>query len=404
LTINGIPCPPDEFTELFFFVYEKIDPDVLVSLTFFELLALLAFVYFAQKKVDVAIFGVGLGGRLDATNVCQPNVSVITSVSYDHVIQLGPTLADIAAEKSGIIKPGIPIVTTVLHSEPQAVIRNKAKSTGSPLFVLNEHFFVHPSAALTRSRYVFRYDASFPDFPVSLSLDDVSLKMPGSHQVRNASAAISAFLLLHQNSKFNTENIRTGLQNAFIPIRGEVFPRSGDLPTVIFDGAHNRSSIRAFLRMVMELFPNRRLTLIFGASLGKDVEGMFAEISGHFHRIFLTQSADSNRRFPPQGLLSILALYPEISLDAEQSDCEHYLQSSVSLLPHIMDTLTFPIDIDRDLPHITPMENCKDALEQCLRETKKEDVVCITGSLYLAAEVRKYFLESHNVAGTSPVK
>ena len=351
LMIDGVPCSPDDFTELFFSVYEQIEPDTLQSLTYFELLTLLAFVHFARQKVDAAIFEVGLGGRLDATNLCRSDVSIITSISYDHMMQLGPTLSDIAAEKSGIIRPGMPVVTTVLHPEPQRVIREKATSAGSPLFILNEHFFARRSDS-TVPQYTFRYETLPAKFPVELTLENISLKMPGMHQIDNASAAISTFLLLQQGGKiYDTEKIRLGLRNSFVPLRIETFRRSEESPTLIFDGAHNRSSMQAFVQTVLEMFPNRQLLLIFGASLGKDVEGMFAEIEGRFQHIFLTQCSEPSRRFPPQGLRTILADGPDMN--------------------------------------ITVVENCTDALEQCLRTAKKEDVICITGSLYLAAELRR---------------
>jgi len=394
LMVDGIPCPPNEFAELFFSVYEQVEPDTMQSLTYFEVLTLLAFVYFARKEVNVAILEVGLGGRLDATNICHPDVSVITSISYDHILQLGPTLSDIAVEKSGIIKPDVPVVTTVLHPEAQNVIRDKAKSVGSPLFVLNEHFFIRHSDLLEASRYTFRYDALPPEFPVGLSLDNVTLQMPGGHQIRNASAAISAFLLLHQGGEtFEVPKIREGLQNSFLPLRGEVIRKSEDSPTLVFDGAHNRSSIRAFIKMATEMFPNRRFLLIFGASMGKDVEGMFIEISGHFHHIFLTQSSDSSRRFPPQGLRSILALNPDEFPVKDQRDDDDFLDPSVSLHPTPTNTVVFPFDINREMEHITVVRDCKDALKQCLLMAAPKDVICITGSLYLTAELRQYFLE-----------
>jgi len=396
LMIDGVACSPDEFAELFFSVYERIEPETFQTLTYFELLTLLAFVYFAQKGVDVAIFEVGLGGRLDATNICQPDVSVITSISYEHVLQLGPTLSHIAAEKSGIIKPDVPVVTTVLHPEMQKIIRDKAKSAGSPLFVLNEHFFIHHSSLLGAARYTFRYDAQPPQFPVELSLDNVSLKMPGSHQIRNASAAISAFLLLlHQGEKtFDANNIRQGLQKSVLPLRGETIRLSENSPTIFFDGAHNRSSIQALIKMISELFPRQRLLLIFGASAGKDVEGMFAEISGHFHHIFLTQFSNSIRSFPPQGLRSMLALYPDNLPIEESEDQEDYLDHSINLLPGAMDVVVFPLDIDREMARISVVEDCSTALRQCLQIATPKDVICITGSLYLAAELRKCVLEN----------
>ena len=395
IMVNGVPCPPDEFAELFFSVSESLDPDTIQSLTYFELLTILAFVYFAQKNVDVAVFEAGLGGRLDATNVCHPDVSVITSISFDHIMQLGPTLTDIAREKSGIIKPDVPVVTTVLHPEAQDAIRDCAKSVGSPLFILNEHFFIHPSDSLEASRYAFRYDALSPEFPVELSLDNITLQMPGGHQIRNASAAISAFLLLHHGEKtFETETIRKGLYNTFLPLRGEVIRLSEHSPTFIFDGAHNRSSIRALITMVSETFPKRRLLLIFGTSMGKDVEGMFTEISGHFFHIFLTQSSSSSRRFPPRGLRSILATNPDSDPLIEKKDDDDFLAPSVDLLPNMNDAIVLPLDIDREMEHIFVIEDCKDALKRCLLMADARDVVCITGSLYLAAELRQCFLEN----------
>ena len=345
LMIDGIPCPPHEFTELFFSVCGQIEPDILQSFTYFELLTLLAFVYFSQQKVDVALFEVGLGGRLDATNLCCPDVSVITSISYDHMAQLGSTLTSIAAEKSGIIKSSVPVVTTVRHPEPQQVIRNRAKSLGSPLFVLNEHFLVHYDSSSASFRYVKNE---------KVTLDHLSLAMPGAHQIENAAAAITAFLLLHREKKpLDTDKIRVGLQKAFIPLRIEFVRRNEESPTLIFDGAHNRASMRALMETVEEMFPNRRLLLIFGASLEKDVEGMFAEIGERFEHVFLTQASDSSRRFRPRDLRSML---------------------------HLPDA------------RVTVLEDGKEALEQCLQMAASKDVVCVTGSLYLAAELRQYIL------------
>jgi len=360
LKIDEKPILPGEFTDLIFDVSRQIAPAIFQSFTYFELLTLLAFVYFFRKKVDVAIFEVGLGGRLDATNLCCPDVSVITSISYDHMAQLGTTLAEIAAEKSGIIKTGVPAVTTVLHPEPLRVIREKAESVDAPLYVLNEHFFVRQ----TTPQYTFRYESRLPMFPAELILDGLSLKMPGKHQIYNAAAAVSAFLLAQKHKEHKEEykqplcysclskknKIRTALQNAYLPLRIEIIRRSEDSPTFIFDGAHNRASMRGLVKTATELFPNHRLILIFGTSLDKDVEGMFAEINGHFDHVFLTQSSSSSRRFPPQELRSFFAL-PD---------------SRVSIV-----------------------ENCKDVWERCRQMANSGDVLCIAGSLFLAAELRE---------------
>jgi folylpolyglutamate synthase/dihydropteroate synthase len=128
--------------------------------------------------------------------------------------------------------------------------------------------------------------------------------------------------------------------------------------------------------------------------MGKDIEGMFAEISGRFHHVFLTQSSDSSRRFPPQGLRSILALSFD-ELPDDQICGEDYLDTSACILPDRIDSVTFPIDIEREIKNITIVEDCKEALKQCLLIADPKDVICLTGSLYLAAELRKCFLEQH---------
>ncbi|MDR0327318.1 MAG: hypothetical protein LBI05_03370, partial [Planctomycetaceae bacterium] len=184
--------------------------------------------------------------------------------------------------------------------------------------------------------------------PVELSLENLSLKMPGTHQMENAAAAVTAFLLLQKDDS-DRSPIRNGLLQSFMPLRCEIVSRE-DFPTIIFDGAHNRSSMQAFVKTVSEMFPHRQLLLIFGASLGKDVEGMFAEIEGQFSHVFLTQSSQSSRRFPPQELRLLLSL---------------------------SDT------------HVSTVENCKDAWEQCMQRAGSTDVICVTGSLYLAAELRQ---------------
>ena len=142
------------------------------------------------------------------------------------------------------------------------------------------------------------------------------------------------------------------------------------------------------------MFPKRRLLLIFGTSMGKDIEGMFIEISGYFYHVFLTQSSDSSRRFPPQGLRSILVSSPSAFFDQDQKNDEHYFDSSVSLLPDGTDTVVFPFDIDQEIKGVTVAEDCKNALKQCLQIATAADVICITGSLYLAAELRKYVAEN----------
>ena len=360
LTVNTIPCSQGEFTSLFFTVHEQIAPEMMQSLTYFELLTLLAFVYFAQQGVDVALLETGLGGRLDSTNICQPDVSIITSISYDHTAQLGNTLYSIATEKSGIIKAGVPVITTVQHPEPLDVICKKAQSLSSPLYVLNEHFAVQQ----TEPHYVFRYESKRPKFPVDAQIEHIRLKMPGLHQTQNAAAAISAFFLMQtrntekqppaRHPDLQTETICTALRTASLPLRVEIFTPKATLPTFIFDGAHNRSSVQALLNTISDIYPDHRLFCIFGSSYGKDITGMLDEIARSSSHVFLTQSSSSGRSVPPQELR------------------EH-----------------FP----RDQNEVTVSGDIQSAWQLCLRQAGCHDIVCITGSLYLAAELRSLFFQ-----------
>jgi dihydrofolate synthase/folylpolyglutamate synthase len=363
LTINGVPCSDVEFTELVFNVAEQIDPTVLETLTYFEFITLLAFVYFAQKQVDFAIFEVGMGGRLDATNVCKPDVAIITSISFDHIAQLGPTIAEIAAEKGGIIKPGIPLVSTVRHPEARTILRSIAESQKSPSFFLEESFLTQPTVESAMPLHAFRFQ-TVPPFPVECDWDGLYSTMPGSHQVRNAAAAVAADLLLQH---FDFEKIQTAIRKAFVPLRVEIISSSPTLPTVVFDGAHNRASIQAFCETILEKFPHRRFFLIFGISLGKDIGGILEELTGHFDRTFLTQYSTNSRHFPPQGLGTLFR---------NNSDSHNF---------------------DQALLNVEVVEDCYEALKRCLDAATPDDVVCVTGSMYLAAELRRaYFLHKEH--------
>ncbi|MDR3183375.1 MAG: bifunctional folylpolyglutamate synthase/dihydrofolate synthase [Planctomycetaceae bacterium] len=396
IRINGEACSNEDFAQLVFSVCGKIEPAVLETLTYFELITLLGFVYFAEQKIDVAVIEVGLGGRLDATSICRPDTVVISSISYDHIMQLGPALASIAAEKCGIIKPRIPVVSAVLHPEVQNVVRSKAKEANAPVYFLDESFFVKSSLAPQSSRFAFRFQAMLPEFPLDYEIDGIELSMPGSHQIRNAALAIAARLLLHQHFAMpDVQCVREGLQRAILPLRVEiVHPSAPDKPVIILDGAHNRSSVRAFIKTVTERFPNRRMFLVFGVSMGKDVEGMISELSGFFYHIFLTQYSNSSRAFPAAGLKRIFALDPgKVPQDDANDSGTNYMEPSVSLNPAIFDAVRMSAaNFDEEPANLESFSSCVEALQHCLRIATPNDIVCVTGSMYLAAELRKYII------------
>lgn len=410
-TIDGVPCDEEEFVEILELIRSRLEkelPELVAEITYFELTTLVAFEYFARQQVDFAIFEVGMGGRWDATNLCRPELTIITSISFDHIEQLGPTLAEIAAEKGGIIKPGIPVLSTVRRTEAQDVLRKTARLQKAPAFFLGEAFFLHPSREPGAPEGAFRLQTASQKFPVNVKIEPLTVSLPGSHQIRNASLAVAATILLHQKtgSKVDPNKIARGLQRTTVPARIEIFPRSETLPTFIVDGAHNRSSIRALIKTVREKFPESRLLLLFGVSMGKDVEGMLADIVLHFEYLFLTQHSSHPRRFPPQGLKTILSSIPDAPRELREEFC---LSDKPSDFLNAEDSVHLDLDVQvplwtgrhedlettsqSPLIRVEAVEDSYEALEKCLVMAAATDVVCVTGSMFLAAELRQYFLE-----------
>ncbi|MDR1922727.1 MAG: hypothetical protein LBQ66_00015 [Planctomycetaceae bacterium] len=368
VTVNGIPCNESDFEEVLFYIRDKIalfDSSLLSELTFFELMALFAFVYFERRSVDFAVIEVGMGGRLDATNICSPSVTVIANISYDHIEQLGPTLTEIAREKGGIIKQGIPLVSSVTQEGPKNVLREIVQSRKAPAYFLDEAFTVEPITV----DEPFRFMTLLNNFPIRADIDGLNLRMPGKHQRKNAAIAIAAALLLEDKFILDAATIRNGLAKSFLPVRVEVLQSDSNVPPLVIDGAHNRASTTAFIDSVYKLFAGRRKFLIFGTTLGKDVDGMLTDLVPNFDMIFLTQYTSSMRCFPPTGLRTII--------DA-----------------------ILPIYEPKNRPkEIQVINDNSLALQKCLELANPNDVICITGSIYLAAELRKLFL--NNIKSTT---
>jgi dihydrofolate synthase/folylpolyglutamate synthase len=414
IAINGTPCSEKEFVEFMVPIYDRINawnPKLLEELTYFELITLFAFEYFAQKQVDVAIFEVGMGGRLDATNVCRPDVTVITSISFDHMAQLGPTLTDIATEKAGIIKPGIPLVSAVRHPEAQKTIRTIARERCAPEFFLGEAFSIHRNNNHENIQKRFCFRTIPQKFPLDFNLTDLSLNLLGLHQIHNASLALAAALLLRAKTSritLNKSNIRNALWKTRLPIRIEVICSSDTLPTLVVDGAHNRSSIMALIKTVRKTFPNKRFVAIFGISLGKDAEGMLIDLMKYFERIVLTRYSSNPRAFPPQGLKTITSVLPNASVQMKEEIFGSAEENTVFLLQEESVILNQPPEFSNETNHhvshstttsegkklqIEVIENCQEALRNVWAESTSDDVICVTGSMFLAAELRQFFLE-----------
>ena len=260
--IDGVPISESELAEVVDEI-RQVSPEK--ELTYFEVTTACAFLHFARAKVDAAVIEVGLGGRLDATNVLNPAVTAITPISFDHMDKLGNTLAQIAGEKAGIIKPGIPVVVSPQPPEAMEVIEQTAKRQGAPLHRLERE-------------------------PVRLSRQ-VRVPLLGRHQLINAAAAIRLTELFAERTtilSLSEEVIIQGIARTRWPGRCQLIEGN---PPVLIDGAQNAESARVLKETVQELFPDRPVILIVGTSADKDLEGM-ADVWGSWaKRIILTRAA-----------------------------------------------------------------------------------------------------------------
>ncbi|MDR1478312.1 MAG: hypothetical protein LBJ00_05155 [Planctomycetaceae bacterium] len=374
VTVNGVSCSESEFADIMLYIREKInqfDLRLAKDLTFFELLLVFAFEYFARCSVDYVLLEVGLGGRLDATNICLPAVTVIANLSFDHIEQLGPTLRDIAIEKGGIIKSGVPLVSSVCKTEPRIALAEIIDARKTSAYFLGDAFVVQPVTVSAP----FRFQTIDGKFPVQIEIDDLNVCMPGRHQRNNASLAIASAFLIGNKFNFNADVIRRGLAKGFLPARVEVFQGVADEPVFVVDGAHNRASAAMFIDTLLDLFPNRRKLLVFGATMGKDVDGMLTDLLPNFDKVFLTQYKSSSRCFPPIGLKTIAD-----AILQTQSSIRYANKSSGS-------------DV-RASDKIEVIDDCTIALSKCFELAGKNDIVCATGSIYLAAGLRNFYLNN----------
>ena len=262
--------------------------------TFFEFVTVMAFLYFAGNNVDWSVIEVGMGGRLDATNLILPEVSVITGISYDHKEFLGNTLSDIASEKAGIIKKGVPVVCSAQEPEVELILRKKADAGSAPFFIYGKDFSgTLRSTDIAGTRFDYNSEGhTFPDLYVPLA---------GEHQVMNACVAIQAFLLCsaHDARRSALDSVRDGLAAARWQGRLELV--NGD-PPIILDGAHNPHAASALAEFIRKQFVNYRVVLIAGIMSDKDIGGILAPLLPLASDIIFT--APNYGRSAPPGLLA----------------------------------------------------------------------------------------------------
>jgi dihydrofolate synthase / folylpolyglutamate synthase len=282
--IDGIPIPDD----LFALIHDLVDrtAERLVSEgelpwhpSFFEMLTAISFEYFAREKVDIGVLEVGMGGRLDATNVVEPRVSVITDVSLDHQKFLGNTVAEIAREKAGIIREGGTVVTLPQSPEANDVIGNTILERGAK--AINAVPFippVSPGAPVTGFRVSPDPNVFRTRYSLSVMGEEISIESPlvGRHQLRNTALAVAtAEELARQGfARITPSSIEVGIRNTHWPGRFQVVPPNEKWPEIVFDVAHNPAGAWALRSALSSLYEDRRMVFVFGAMRDKAIAEM----------------------------------------------------------------------------------------------------------------------------------
>ncbi|MCZ6640059.1 MAG: bifunctional folylpolyglutamate synthase/dihydrofolate synthase, partial [Gammaproteobacteria bacterium] len=361
MTVGGVSPTPEQLVELVNSVADAVtvldrSPGKM-NPTYFEIATAMAWTFFRQQRVSVVVLEVGLGGRLDSTNLCQPEVTAITSISRDHTNLLGSRLEQIAFEKAGIIKRGVPVVSGAKDPAAAAVLTAVCRDRDAQLFQLGREL-----------RYRF-LDTGVPDAlrednsiesPMLVDVETpwrnwpaVPVPLMGEHQAQNAAVAIGVIDVLNSRGREVAPlAVYEGMKSVRWPLRVEVLSRK---PTIIVDAAHNWASVRALLDTLARQFVAQRKILVFATTKDKDVPGILRQLLPNFDTVIVTQYLNNPRAVPYQELKRIVESISE-----------------------------YPV-------HLAP--DPSSAWKLLARFLREEDLVCITGSFFIAAEMREVVLD-----------
>ena len=354
IQVNFEEIPEEELVLLVEQVKEQVDGMVRDGHnhpTEFEIVTTLGFLWFAKQKVDIAVVEVGLGGRLDSTNVINPLVSVITSISYDHMRVLGSTLSEIAFEKCGIIKPGVPVVSYPQQAEAGKVIKELAAERGCSYYEVLPDQIKEKDTGLSVQHIDFTFQGN--------TWENLAIHLPGKHQQLNAACAITALQVLKEKGfNITDEILYAGLDQARWPGRLEVM---GENPTILLDGAHNPSGAQALADAIRLYFPDKQIYLILAVLHDKDVSGVTNILCSVADRVIVTKP-DSPRATSPEELAAIVE--------------KHHSDVTISeSVPEAISMVTDWAQADKGKMD----DNSNDS---------NDKVIIISGSLYLVGEAR----------------
>lgn len=305
--------------------------------TYFEFTTAMAFVYFANEDVDIAIIETGLGGRLDATNIISPLVSVITPVALDHAEYLGSTIEEVAAEKGGIIKEGVPIIIGKQDIAATKVLATIAAEKGAKTFLFGSDFILSNPV-----------EGSFNYSGINKSFSSVEISLYGAHQQENASVALACLEVLAGSGFALSDNVlKKGIKEASWPGRFEVVSTN---PEIILDGAHNPSAAKGLTASLKNRFNGDKGIIVAGFMADKDIEGILAELAPLASTIILTRTSE-DRAFDPAGGAA--------EIKKSLKCCE-----------------------------VTVIPDMKEAINKGIMLAKEKSFIIITGSLYAVGEAR----------------
>lgn len=358
ITINQEPIPAPvlaKYIEKYQAIFQEHGLDSgIKGITEFELVTVIAYDYFAQEAVDWVIMETGLGGLLDSTNVCQPQLTGITTIGLDHQAILGNTLAEIAQQKAGIIKTGAPVVTGKIAEEALRVIEAQAENVAVPIYHYGQEYAtqaVNVANPAGVGEY-FIYKSPLKDSP----LDQQELMTPllGQHQIENAGMAIALFEILADKYHwpYSQESIQASLKQSFIAGRMEIIQQK---PLIVLDGAHNPHAVQRLVDNLQRRFSDRKIDLLFACINTKDIQTMLNQLHQVPLASFNLTQFDHDNAFTTTELQSYLG--PEDHFVADwQTYIDHYLQ-------------------------------------QAKEEPDENSLLLITGSLYFLSEIRPYLIE-----------
>jgi dihydrofolate synthase / folylpolyglutamate synthase len=355
IRINGEEIPDEAFAETFTRIQLLIEELLAAAKlrahpTYFECVTAMAFENFARERVEFGVFEVGLGGRLDATNILSPNVTVITRIDFDHENFLGHSLREIAAEKAGILKAGVPLILAEQPPEAHEVILARAAELGSPV-IEPAHAFRVDGESVEEGRVRARIHET--DSGRSL---EFAPSLPGRFQLQNALTAAAAALLLQERGfKIPDVAITQGIANTIWPGRLEKLQSA---PDVYLDGAHNPGAARELANFLNENFQNRKLWLLYATLRDKAVDEVAGMLFPHAAEVIFTA---------PRTVRAVSA--------TQLAEIAGHHAANYSVIP----------DAER-------------AFEHALAHAAPEDAIFITGSLYLVGQLRHYWKQRAQVA------